>query len=60
VLVTRRQAGEMADAIWRLQQRVEELAEIANVQNRPTVADQVAIHSLRVRLYAAAGEDPSA
>lgn len=57
ILVTRRQAAEMADAIFYLQQRAELFAEVAGVQNKPTVAGRVALHSLRVRLYAAAAGD---
>lgn len=54
VAVTRRQAREMADAIFYLQQRAEQLAEIAGIQDRPTERERLALHELRVRLYAAA------
>lgn len=54
VRVTRRQAKQMADALWTLERRVKLYAEIANVDYRPTVKDQLALMEIRRRLIVAA------
>lgn len=54
VRVTRKQARAMAEAIWRLQQRVEQYAEIGHIDNYSTVKDQIALAEIRRRLYVAA------
>ena len=54
VPVTRRQAKAMADALWTQERRVRLYAEIANIDHRPTVKDQIALAEIRRRLIVAA------
>jgi hypothetical protein len=57
VEVTRRQADAMAAALWTQEQRVRLYAEIANVDYRPTVKDQIALMEIRRRLIVASEPD---
>jgi hypothetical protein len=43
----------MAEAIWNLELRVARYAEVAGIENRTTVKDQIALAELRRRLYVA-------
>ena len=43
----------MATAIWNLERRVALYAEVAGVQNRTSIKDQIALAEIRRRLYVA-------
>jgi len=48
----------MAMAIWNLQQRVAQYAEIGGIRDSTTVKDQIALAEIRRRLYLAAEPEP--
>jgi hypothetical protein len=56
VRVTRKQARDMAQAIWYLEQNAIQLAEIAHVEWKPSVKSRLALMEIRRRLYVAAIE----